>query len=71
MAKNIKVRAVSTTLRNPYTNTLFTPHTVTDVNDLGSDDNYWTRRQLQAGVLEEVKPAPPAKKEVTQAKSNG
>lgn len=51
----VRVRAVFNRMRNPYTAAVFTKTKVTDVIDLQSKDNTWTRHQINAKVLEIVK----------------
>jgi len=50
----VKVKAVFNRMRNPHTGAIFTKHKSTDVIDLNSDDNNWTRAQIRAKVLEVV-----------------
>ena len=49
---NVSVRAVFNRMRNPYTGAVFTKAKGTDVNNLNSPDNAWTRDQIAAKVLE-------------------
>lgn len=51
----VKVRAVFNRMRNPYTQAVFTKSKATDVIDLQSKENAWTRDQIAAKVLEIVK----------------
>jgi len=51
---SVKVRAMFNRMRNPYTGAVFSKAKVTDVIDLDSPDNAWTRDQIKAKVLEVV-----------------
>lgn len=51
----VRVRAVFNRMRNPYTEATFSTNKVTDVIDLQSKENCWTRDQIAAKVLEIVK----------------
>lgn len=51
----VRVRAKFNRMRNPYTAATFSTNKVTDVIDLQSKDNAWTRDQINAKVLEIVK----------------
>ena len=50
----VRVQAKFNRMRNPYTATVFTTNKVTDVIDLQSKENSWTRDQITAKVLEIV-----------------
>lgn len=52
--KSVKVRAVFNRMRNPHTGAIFNVQKDTDVIDLNSDDNFWTRSQIEAKVLKVV-----------------
>lgn len=49
---NVCVRAVFNRMRNPYTGAVFNKAKGTDVINLDSQDNAWTRSQINAKVLE-------------------
>jgi len=51
----VRVKAVFNRMRNPYTEAIFTKNKVTDVIDLQSKENSWTRDQIAAKVLVIVK----------------
>lgn len=52
--KSVQVTAVFNYMRNPYTGAGFKKGKPTDVIDLESKDNSWTRAQIKAGVLKIV-----------------
>lgn len=49
---SVCVRAVHNRMRNPYTGAVFNKARGTDVINLESQDNAWTRDQIRAKVLE-------------------
>lgn len=53
-ATHVSVRAKFNRMRNPYTGAVFTKSKSTDVLDLNSKENTWTRDQIAAKVLEIV-----------------
>lgn len=53
-ATHVSVRAKFNRMRNPYTGAVFTKSKSTDVIDLNSKENTWTRDQIAAKVLEIV-----------------
>jgi len=52
--KGRKIQAVYNRMRNPHTGAMFKTNLPTDVLDLTTLDNAWTRAQLIAGTLKEV-----------------
>jgi len=54
-AEPVQVMAVFNRMRNPHTLAVFTKHKATDVLDLQSKENAWTRDQIAAKVLRIVK----------------